>query len=58
MDKKPTKSTKIWSPRNEQTYSTLQHNKTLYINILYDWPAFVTVNNGYTSLYAIIRIRY
>ena len=27
-------------------------------NIPYNWPAFLAVNNGYTSLYALIRIGY
>ena len=58
MDKKITKSTKISSLPNEQTYptvktvtdTTIKHKHTLY------WAAFLSVNNGYISLYALIRI--
>ena len=58
MDKTLKKSMKIWSPRNEQTYPTLQTVTTQQnINIPYNWPAFLAVKNGYTSLYAIIRIQ-
>ena len=58
MDKKVTKSTKF-DPHemNEHAlhYKLLQHNKrqTYFIT---NWPAFLAVKNGYTSLYAIIRI--
>ena len=62
MDKKLTKSTKIWSLRNEQTYPTVQtvtdniiKHKTYLIR---NWPAFLAVNNGYTSSYTLVRIRY
>ena len=60
MNKKLTKSMKILSPLNEQIYpSTLQTVTTQQnINIPYNWPEFLAVNNGYTSLYAIIRIHY
>ena len=47
MDKKLTKSTKIWPPWNEQTYPTVQNatdNTTKHI-IPYNWPAFLSVNN-------------
>ena len=47
MDKKPTKSMKIWSSGNEQIYLTLQIVTTQYnINIPYNWPAFLAVKNG------------
>ena len=50
MDKKLMKSTKIWSPSNEQTYPTLQTVTTQYNkNIPYNWSAFIAVNNVFTS---------
>ena len=35
-------------------YNTTQQNT----NIPYNWPAFLAVNNGYTSSCALIRIGY
>ena len=36
-------------------YKLLQHNET-QTYVPYNWPAFLAVNNGYTSLYALIKI--
>ena len=51
MDKKLTKSTKIWFLQNEQTYPTVQsvtdNTKNTYIP--YNWLAFLLVNNGDAS---------
>ena len=47
-------------PRKEQTHPqyklllTTQYN----INIPYNWPAFLAMNNGYRSLYVLIKIPY
>ena len=60
MDKKLMKSTKIWfHEMNKHTlhYKLLQHNK-IHTYIPYNWLVFLAVNNGYTSSYALIRIRY
>ena len=47
MDKKLTKSTKIWSPQNEQTYLTVQTitDNTIKHKTPYNWPAFLAVND-------------
>ena len=43
-------------------YSTIQYNKTQTVsyntNIPYNWPAFIAVNSGYITSYALIRISY
>ena len=46
----PTKLITISHSTN--SYNTIKHN------IPYNWPAFLAVNNRYTFLYALIRIRY
>ena len=59
MDKKLTKSTKVDS--HEMNKHTLQYKlllTTQNTNILYNWSAFLSVNNGYISMYALIRICY
>ena len=60
MDQKLTKSTKF--DPHEMNKHTLQYKLLLitqqYTNIPYNWPAFLAVKNEYTSLYALIRIRY
>ena len=60
MDKKLTKSMKIWSPQNKQAYHTVQTvtDSTINTNITYYLPAFLAVNTLFTSLYALIRIHY
>ena len=60
MDKKLTKSTKIWTLRNKQTYPTIQAvtgNTITYKHTL-KLVSFLWVNNICTFLYALIRIRY
>ena len=37
---------------------TVQTYNTINTNIPYNQPAFLAVNNGYTSLYALSRIPY
>ena len=60
MDKKLTKSTKF--DPHQMNKHILQYKLLLATqyntNIPYNWPAFLAVNNGYTSLYTIIRICY
>ena len=53
MDKKLTKSTKIWFPQNEQTYPTVQivTDNTINTNIPYIWPAFKWVMDTYLCMY-------
>ena len=60
MDKKLTKPTKF--DTHEMNKHTLQYKllltTQLNTNIPYNWPTFIAVNNEYTSLCALIRIRY
>ena len=60
MDKKPTKSIKIWPAQNEQTYPTVQTvtDNTKTQTYLITGQRLLAVNNGYTSSYALIRICY
>ena len=46
----PTKLTTI--PCNTKSYNSIN------TNIPNNWPAFLPVNNGYTSSYALIRIHF
>ena len=58
MDKNLTKFTKNDTNQiNNHTvqYKILLHNKH---NHIYNWPAFLEVNNGYTSLNALVKICY
>ena len=53
---KLTKSMIICSLQNEQTHATVQ---TVTESTIKDnWPSFLSVNNGYTSLHTLIKIHY